>query len=71
MGVIADLRVPLYETRTLFLRQCPEIDALLKAWEREGSDGADERLAFHRALWQVPQLLMLPLPITWIEGKQA
>jgi hypothetical protein len=71
MAVITDLRVPLCETRALFLRQCPEVDALLEAWEHERAGGADERLAFHRALWQVPGLLMLPLPITWIEGKQA
>jgi hypothetical protein len=81
MAVIADLRVPLYETRALFLRQCPEVDALLEAWvtecdhlgAREASPEDDQhmRLAFHRALWKVPQLLMLPLPTTWIEGKQA
>lgn len=70
MALIGDLRVPLYETRALFLRQCPEVDALLEAWAYEREDGTDERLAFHRALWRVKPLI-LPLPITWIEGKQA
>lgn len=70
MAVIGDLRVPLYETRALFVRQCPEVDALLDAWTHERKDDADERLAFHRALWRVKPLI-LPLPITWIEGKQA
>lgn len=67
---IHDLRVPLYETRALFLRQCPEVDALLAAWTREREGGADERLAFHRALWETKPL-MLPLPTTWIEGKHV
>jgi hypothetical protein len=67
---IRDLRVPLYETRALFLRQCAETDALLAAWAREREGGGDERLAFHRALWEVKPLI-LPLPITWIEGKQV
>lgn len=67
---VYDLRVPLYETRALFVRQCAETDALLDAWARERQGDADERLAFHRALWEVKPLI-LPLPITWIEGKHA
>lgn len=67
---IRDLRVPLYETRALFVRQCPEVDELLEAWARERQGDADERLAFHRALWEVKPLI-LPLPITWVEGKFA
>lgn len=69
-AAIGDLRVPLYETRALFLRRCDETNALLAAWALEREGGGDERLAFQRALWTVKPLI-LPLPITWIEGKHA
>jgi hypothetical protein len=71
--VIHDLRVPLFETGALFLRRCDESMALLQAWRRERDewpDGAESRLAFHRAYWRVRPLL-LPLPVSYIAGRAS
>ncbi len=55
-----DLRIPLYATELLFVRQCEAAEQLLAAWRAECGDG-DERLAFLRALYQVkPRFLALP-----------
>ncbi len=62
-AVIGDLRVPVYDTRLLFVRRCSETEDLIGLWRAERGEG-DERLAFLRALWRVPALL-LPLPTTW------
>lgn len=72
-ALIGDLRVPVYDPRVLFLRQGDEADALLTTWQREldeAPDGADDRLAFYRAVWRTKPLL-LPLPATWIGGNRA
>lgn len=58
--VIHDLRVPLYDTRAMFLRRCPETRDLLRIWKEEGGDD----MAFLRALYQ-SKPLMLALPNTW------
>lgn len=61
-ALIGDLRVPLYETGLLFVRDCEGGRALLKAWQAEG---AEPRLAFLRALYQVKPLF-LALPRSWL-----
>jgi hypothetical protein len=63
-AVIRDLRVPVYDTRLMFLRDCENTRRLMAAWKREGTDG-NERLAFLRALYRTP-LLVLALPVTWL-----
>lgn len=62
--VIRDLRVPLYDTRLMFVKRCGDTRELFDAW---GAEGGDEKLAFLRALYQNP-VLMLALPVTW-KGK--
>lgn len=65
-----DLRVPLMEPGLLFARQCEGATAMLEAWRREGEGGADERLAFLRALCMVkPRLLTLPR--SWLAPEAA
>jgi len=64
-AIIRDLRVPLRDTRLLFVRRCPETRALMDVWgdELAGPDG-DERLAFLRALYTVKPLIC-DLPASW------
>lgn len=62
--VIHDLRVPVYDTRLMFLRQGQTTSELLDLWKQE-SQGSDERLAFLRALYQT-RPLVLALPPEWL-----
>lgn len=62
-AVIHDLRVPLYDTRLMFVRRCPEMNELIAEWWAE-RNGGDERLAFLRVLYRRPAFI-LPLPMTW------
>lgn len=55
-----DLRVPVYDTRLIFARQCLATEQLFEQWQAEKEAG-DERLAFLRALYTVkPYILALP-----------
>jgi hypothetical protein len=62
--VIRDLRVPLYETRMMFVRRNTIGRALIDAWKAELESGGDERLAFLRAFYTVKPR-MNALPTTW------
>lgn len=62
--VIRDLRVPVYDTRLIFVRHCENTVNLFEKWLNALDDGGDERLAFMRAYYEVKPL-MLALPITW------
>ena len=68
-SILGDLRVPVYDIRQIYARRCPEVKNLLKAWklERDKVPGGDLRLAFLRALYVNP-LLILALPPSWIKG---
>lgn len=61
---MGDLRVPLYESRMVFVRRCRNGEALIEAWNAERASGDDERLCFLRALWQVKPLICAT-PVTW------
>lgn len=66
--IIRDLRVPLYAPELLFARNCESARALIDAWRAECGVGADERLAFLRAIyWVKPRLC--PLPTAWLSGS--
>lgn len=65
-AVVRDLRVPLYDTRLVFLRLCDETDRLITLWQDEVEDGANGAHAFLRALYTVKPLV-LALPITWTD----
>lgn len=57
-AIIHEMRVPVYDTRLVFARQCTATEELFKLWRAEKGD---ERLAFLRVLYQVkPYILALP-----------
>ncbi|HUW13086.1 MAG TPA: hypothetical protein VM537_25400 [Anaerolineae bacterium] len=62
--IVHDLRVPAYAPELLFVRDTPDGRAFLAAYARE-LPGAEPRLAFLRALYQVKPLFC-PLPRTWM-----
>ena len=64
--VVKDLRVPLYETRQMFVKKCMVGKRLIDTWRQECLEGADEKLAFLRALYQVKPLIRA-LPVTWVK----
>jgi len=68
-SVLGDLRVPLYDVRQIYARRCSAVQTLLDAWklEQEKVPGGDSRLAFLRALYVNP-LLILALPPSWTVG---
>src|SRR5512139_230551 len=63
-ALIRDLRVPLYDTRLIFMRSSPDVARLLELWKREGQTD----LAFLRALYTVKPFI-LALPATWSHGR--
>lgn len=65
-AVIRDLRVPVYDTRMLFVRRCVDTEKLIADWNVERQRG-DERLAFLRALYSNAPFI-LPLPHTWTKA---
>ncbi len=66
--LIGDLRVPVYDTRLMFIRQGEAGEELLKVWEKEQTaKNSNPSLAFLRALHKV-QPYILALPTTWV-GK--
>jgi len=67
-GIIHDLRVPLYDTRMIFIKRTPKTEVLIAAWKVEMHNGANKDLAFLRALYRMP-LEILALPITWTDKK--
>lgn len=62
--IIHDLRVPYYEPRILFARQCPACERLLQVWQEEQQHGG-MALAFLRAVYIVKPIVCA-LPISWI-----
>jgi hypothetical protein len=68
-AVVRDLRVPIYDTRLIFIRQGRITERLLETWMDEIIEGGDTRLAFLRAFYQVKPL-MLALPVTWGDSRK-
>ena len=64
-ALVHDLRIPVYDTRLMYVRKCIATDELFTVWEAE-KQGGDERLAFIRALYQVKPYI-LALPSIWCE----
>lgn len=65
--VIRDLRVPMYDTRLVFIRRCGDTEHLVNVWRKEAAMGGDDRLAFLRALYIVKPTICA-LPPSWIKG---
>ena len=68
-AVIRDLRVPMYDTRLMWVRRCGDTQRLIDQWRAERTDGEDDKLAFLRALYHVKPMI-LALPVTWA-GKRG
>jgi hypothetical protein len=64
-AVIRDLRVPVYDTRLMFIRRCAETMELVKRWLED--DEGDERLSFLRALYAVKPVICA-LPTSWMRS---
>ena len=65
--IIHDLRVPFYDVRALFVRDCTTTRDLLKLYAAELQRHPEPRLAFLRAMYQVKPVLCA-LPASWV-GK--
>lgn len=61
--VIRDLRVPVYDTRLMFVRRCAETMELIRRWLED--DEGDERLTFLRSLYTVKPVICA-LPTSWV-----
>jgi hypothetical protein len=66
-AVIRDLRVPVYDTRVVFVRRCSDTQAFIREWLKERGRG-DDKLAFQRALYRCKPVLCA-LPVSWT-GKR-
>lgn len=64
-SITRDLRIPVYAPELLFVRNSDDGQALVKAWRESCTTGADERLAFVRALYMVKPRFCA-LPTTWL-----
>jgi len=64
-SITRDLRIPVYAPELLFVRNSDDGQALVKAWRESCTTGADERLAFVRALYLVKPRFCA-LPTTWL-----
>jgi len=65
LAALGDLRVPLYDTKLLWMRKTEATEDLLAAWSAELADGADEAHAFARALY-ARRVLWFTLPPNWV-----
>lgn len=66
LEVVRDLRVPVYDPRTVYVRRCGDTERLLEVWRDEREQVSDGRLAFLRALYIVKPTICA-LPPTWIK----
>jgi len=67
-AVIHDLRVPVYDTGLVYVRRCPQTQALIDQWLVEREAGENDKLAFMRALYKTKPIICA-LPVTWIAGE--
>ena len=65
VGIVRDLRVPVYHPGVLFVRR--GVDAL-SAWSALESEIEDRRLSLLAAIYQT-RPLVLALPTSWVEGN--
>lgn len=68
--IIRDLRVLLHATELLFVRRNEAGQALVETWRAGCTEGADPRLAYLRALYQVKPRLCV-LPTNWLAANAA
>ena len=62
--IIKELRVPVYDTRMIWIRRCDETKDLIDSWQKHKLTIEDDKLAFLAAVYEIKPVL-LALPITW------
>jgi hypothetical protein len=65
-SIIRELRVPIYDTRLLFIRRSEETLKFIDVWKQYEEKLTDDRLAFLCALYETKPI-HLALPDTWIK----
>lgn len=63
--VIGDNRLPVYDTRAIWVKRTKRTTAIIDAMQAEVEDGADERHAFLRAVYGMP-IKLCTLPPKWL-----
>lgn len=66
--VVGDLRLPVYDTRLLWIRKTPATENLIAMWASELAKGSDEQHSFLRSLYS-SRIMMCTLPPGW-QDKQ-
>lgn len=65
LKAVGDLRLPVYESRMVWVRKCPSAVAVIENWARQLEEvGADEHHAFLRALY-VKRAMLCTMPYDW------
>ena len=64
LGVISDLRVPVYSTSALWVRKTDATEAVIEQWVAEVEDGANSEHAFLRAIY-THHPMVCTLPAGW------
>jgi len=64
LKLVGDLRLPVYESRLVWMRRCPAALKVVDAWVKELDAGAGEFHAFLRALY-TNQALLCTIPSSW------
>jgi len=66
--MIGDLRLPIYDTGLLWVRQTPATGYVMRMWADELAHGADEQHSFLRAIYSA-RILLCTLPPRWQEHQ--
>lgn len=69
-SIIRELRVPVYDTRLIFVRRCDETKELFIKWQEYKTKISEDKLAFLCALYEIKPVMM-PLPTTWISKDRV
>lgn len=67
-AVIRDLRVPLRDTRLIYVRRCEATRNMMDWWQKASETCHEERLAFLQALYRVKPLIC-DVPASWAGHK--
>jgi hypothetical protein len=63
-AVIRDLRVPVRDTRLMFVRRCDDTRRMMTVWGEALKTGCEERLAYMQAVYTVKPLVC-DVPASW------
>jgi hypothetical protein len=63
-AIVRDLRVPVYDTRMIFMRRCKDTQCLLALWREKEREITDSKLAFLAATYEVKPVICAQ-PTSW------